>query len=206
MPAPETHGESQGNEGCNEEPEPGHVRSVMDDSAFEALYNAHYDDLLRYALRRVTNPADAADVVAETWVVAWRRRQALPPDDESRLWLFGVARRVLANQRRGRLRQAQLAERLREELVRHEQPPQVADSPAIRALRSLSATDRDLLTMLAWEQLRPEEIASVLGCTAVAARVRIHRARSRLRTALAAEGLSNQDNEPAPLRLAEETG
>jgi RNA polymerase sigma factor (sigma-70 family) len=177
----------------------------MDDGAFEALYNAHYDDLLRFALRRVDNPADAADVVAEAWAVAWRRRQDLPPDAESRLWLFGVARRVLANQRRGRLRQAQLAERLRDELLQHGHPPAVADSPAIRALRQLSATDRDLLTMLAWDELRPDEIASVLGCTPVAARVRIHRARRRLRTALDAEGLPSEDNQPAPLRLAEET-
>jgi len=144
-------------------------------------------------------------VVAETWVVAWRRRQTLPPEGECRLWLFGVARRVLANQRRGRLRQTQLAERLRDELGEQAQPQHAADGPAVRALRRLSATDRDLLAMLAWEQLRPEQIATVLGCTPVAARVRIHRARRRLRTALGAEALPTDDNQPAPLRLAEET-
>lgn len=80
---------------------------------FEALYSAHYDALLRYALRRVADPADAADVVAETWTVAWRRRTQLPGGDADRLWLFGVARRVLANQRRGQLRRSQLTDRLR---------------------------------------------------------------------------------------------
>ena len=78
----------------------------MDDGAFEELYAAQYGDLLRYALRRVQEPADAADVVAETWVIAWRRRGDLPPNSERRLWLFGVARRVLANQRRGQLRRS----------------------------------------------------------------------------------------------------
>lgn len=152
---------------------------------FEALYRAHFDDLLSYAIRRVREPSDAADIVAETMTVAWRRRADLPPNDEQRLWLFGVARNILANQRRREVRRSQLAKRLRDELEHHQQQNEPADdSPVLAALRRLSIKDQDLLGLHAWEGLRPEEIAVVLGCTPVAARVRLHRARQRLRNAL----------------------
>jgi RNA polymerase sigma-70 factor (ECF subfamily) len=177
---------------------------VTDDSAFEALFEAHYDDLLRYALRRVEQPADAADVVGETWTVAWRRRQNLPPLEEHRLWLFGVARRVLANQRRGRLRQSRLATKLREEIVEEWQPEPSADGPVTEALRALAPHDRDVLALSAWEGLRAEEIANVVGCSPAAARVRLHRARRRLRAALAARGYPEDHPKPATLRVAEE--
>jgi DNA-directed RNA polymerase specialized sigma24 family protein len=73
-------------------------------------------ELLAYVLRRVDRGEDAADVVAETFLVAWRRMDRVPEGDEARLWLYGVARRQLANQRRGELRRSRLAERLRAEL------------------------------------------------------------------------------------------
>ncbi|MFG2049725.1 RNA polymerase sigma factor [Micromonospora sp. NPDC048935] len=59
---------------------------------------------------------DAADVVAETFLVAWRRRQDMPVGGEARLWLYGVARRVLANQHRGGVRRQRLGERLRQQI------------------------------------------------------------------------------------------
>lgn len=68
---------------------------------FRRVYLEHFEPLLAYALRRVAHPEDAADVVAETFLVAWRRRHDIPADDEARLWLYGVARRVLANHHRG---------------------------------------------------------------------------------------------------------
>ena len=68
---------------------------------FRDLYTRHFDALLSYALRRVGRPEDAADVVADTFLVAWRRRSSVPAGDEGRLWLYGVARHVLANHRRG---------------------------------------------------------------------------------------------------------
>lgn len=157
---------------------------VTDLSDFEAMYRAHHDDLLRYALRRVAHDVDAADVVAETMSIAWRRRADLPPADQQRLWLYGVARNVLANQRRGQARRSQLTVRLREELERHAASVPSSDNPVLQALSRLSRKDQDLLAMVAWEQLRPEEIAVVLGCTPATARVRLHRARKRLRDAL----------------------
>lgn len=154
---------------------------VTDDDGFEAMYAAHYDDLLRFALRRVTEPADAADVVADVWLVAWRRRADLPGVLEQRLWLFGVARRVLANHRRGELRRSRLADELRGALERIPRPTPASDGPVADALAALAPADRDLVSLVAWEGLTPREVAVVLGCTPAAARVRLHRARKRLR-------------------------
>lgn len=157
---------------------------MTDQGDFEATYAAHYDALMRYALRRVTDPADAADVVAETWAVAWRRRAELPGGNENRLWLFGVARRVLTNQRRGQLRRSQLTDRLRSELHTTFRPTPVPENPVSRALARLRPEDRDLLAMQAWEGLTTGEMATVLHCSTAAVRVRLHRARARLRIAL----------------------
>jgi RNA polymerase sigma factor (sigma-70 family) len=173
------------------------------ENAFELLYHAHYADLLRYTLRRVDQPADAADVLAETWIVAWRRRHELPKGGEQRLWLFGVARKVLANQRRGRVRHQRLADKLRSELS--DRPGwQPDDHPVTRALHSLSPADQDLLAMQAWEGLSAEEMAAVLGCKAGAARVRLHRARGRLREALISQGFSQELDDEAMPSMAKE--
>ena len=79
---------------------------------FRALFAAHERAILAYALRRVTDPADAAEVVAETFLVAWRRLDDVATGDGERPWLYGVARRVLANQRRGYERRDRLRTRL----------------------------------------------------------------------------------------------
>lgn len=171
--------------------------------AFDAIYRAHYDDLLRYALRRTCEPADAADVVAEVMTIAWRRRADLPPSAQCRLWLFGVARNVLANQRRGELRRSHLARRLRQELDTSVETSRTGDSPVLDALATLSARDQEVLALTAWEGLRPEEIAVVLDCSPVAARVRLHRARHRLRNVL--EGSNHNRERATPLSVQEAT-
>ncbi|HEY3714918.1 MAG TPA: RNA polymerase sigma factor [Jatrophihabitantaceae bacterium] len=80
---------------------------------FRELFESHVRDLLGYALRRVGSPEDASDVVADTMLVAWRRLGDVPTDGTARLWLYGVARRVLANHHRSGLRRERLGERLR---------------------------------------------------------------------------------------------
>lgn len=169
----------------------------------EALFEAYYDDLLRYALRRVAEPADAADVVAETWATAWRRRDQLPAGAEARLWLLGVARRVLANQRRGQLRRSALVDRLRVDLAGDAARFTAPDSPVTRALDRLRPGDRDLLLMQVWEGLSGAEIAVVLGCSPTAVRVRTHRARARLRALLTSPAL---DPRPCDLEPDGSTG
>lgn len=154
---------------------------------FEALFSAHSTPILGYLLRRVDSAEDAADLMAEVFTVAWRRIHRAPEGDEARLWLYGIARNVLANHRRGRARRGRLADRLREQLaIRADTGHSNGDDRVRNALATLPERDQEILTLSAWEQLAPGEIATVLGLTAVNARARLSRARARLRTALAA--------------------
>jgi RNA polymerase sigma factor (sigma-70 family) len=156
---------------------------------FEVLYSANLSRLLAYAVRRTSTPEDAADVVAETFLVAWRRLDDVPAGDAARLWLYGTARRVLANQRRTDVRRTQLSDRLRAELTSLPQRPHTGleELDAMRtALDRLRPGDRELLCLIAWEGLGPAELARVLGCSLNAGKIRTHRARRRLRRELAA--------------------
>jgi RNA polymerase sigma-70 factor (ECF subfamily) len=160
------------------------------DLRFDRLYAEHLRSVLAYAVRRAGDEQDAADVVAETFLVAWRRLDDVPAGPDACLWLYGVARRVLANQHRAGRRRRRLADRLGRDLVPALQTASlpVRDAPPIRAaLSRLDAGDQEILRLAAWEELTPQAIASVLGITAIAARSRLHRARNRLRTALIQE-------------------
>lgn len=155
--------------------------------AFRDLYAEHFDAVLGYALRRVDERADAADVVSETFLVAWRRLSHVPDGGEARPWLYGVARKVLANQRRGTRRRGNLGARLRDEL--RTCVPDPADGVALTAdvraaMARLGAGDQEVLALHLWEGLEPREIAQVLGLTAVVVRPRLSRARARLRDLL----------------------
>jgi RNA polymerase sigma-70 factor (ECF subfamily) len=165
---------------CNAGAGSGHDSSVEDrQGAFERLYNHYSPDLAMYALRR-TDRETAQDVVAETFTVAWRRLDDVPASAPLP-WLYGIARRVLANQRRSAARLAALRERLEREGTA---APQVADRALAEALRHLSESDRELLMLVAWEGLSSAEAAVALGCSNAACRVRLHRARRRLAAAL----------------------
>lgn len=166
-----------------------HVTRRPDEDRFRDLYTSNFNALLSYALRRVARPEDAADVVADTFLVAWRRRGHLPAGDDARLWLYGVARNMLANQRRGERRRDRLGERLRERLAGsahlfvHE-----PDHLGVRAaMATLSDADREVLLLTAWEGLQPQEVARVLGISDASARQRVSRARRRLGVALGHE-------------------
>lgn len=154
---------------------------------FRNLYGANFTPLLGFALRRVDNPHDAADVVSETFLVAWRRLADVPQGPEGRLWLYGAARRVLANQRRGTERRDRLGERLRHDLSTA--VPDSANLVTVRAdlvdaLGRLGVRDREVLQLAAWEGLDPREIATVLNVPAGTVRTRLSRARTRLRREL----------------------
>src|SRR4051794_27534970 len=147
---------------------------------FEGAYAADYEHILGYVMRRCDSAEDAADIVAETFTVAWRRVDRLPRGEESRLWLYGVARRVLANHSRGeRKRSARQAE-LRAELADlYGRMPSADGSLELGAIgevfRRLSDDDRELLSLVAWEGLDRAEIARVLGCSRNAVSIRLHR-------------------------------
>ncbi|OJU82584.1 MAG: hypothetical protein BGO11_16425 [Solirubrobacterales bacterium 70-9] len=154
---------------------------------FTKLYREHGRAVLEYALRRVEAREDAADVVAETFLVVWRRIGEVPEGDGARLWLYGVARHVLANLHRAERRRtrlgARLAETLRTTIAAHPQPRGEA-AAVLRAIADLADDDRELLLLVTWEELSPSEAARVLGISALAARSRLHRARGRLRRLL----------------------
>ncbi|GIF01342.1 RNA polymerase sigma factor [Paractinoplanes rishiriensis] len=158
---------------------------MSSEERFRRLYAVNFEALLAFASRRVEQPEDAADVVAETFLVAWRRNGDLPADDEVRLWLYGVARRVLANHYRGGTRRDRLGERLRQRLAvvasadpGHDVPQRLV---VREALKLLSETDREILMLTAWEGLEPREVAAVIGASPVVVRTRLSRARKRMR-------------------------
>ncbi|MFI9593496.1 RNA polymerase sigma factor [Nonomuraea sp. NPDC052265] len=173
---------------------------------FEELYTEHYEAVSGYVRRRTDDPHDVADVIAETFTTAWRRLGDVPAGDHARLWLYGVARRTLANQRRGESRRAALTTRLRTELEEWTDPlVEAAPETARAAFMRLSADDREVLSLVAWEGLGNAELAQVLGCSRLAVRQRLHRARKRLATELAADDPDLARYGPRAVRLAKET-
>lgn len=145
-----------------------------DRSEVEALWRAWHRHVLAYALRR-SDPATAEEVVAETFVVAWRRIREVP--EPPLPWLLGVARRVLANRRRGEERRRALVDRLEGESRSADQDG--ADGAVLEALARLREPDREALLLHAWEGLDNHAAAVVVGCSANAFAVRLHRARER---------------------------
>ncbi len=143
---------------------------------FEAIFEERFRFVSAYVCRRA-GEGEADDAVAETFVVAWRRLDEMPL--EARPWLLGVARRVLANQRRAAVRRGDLTSRLVHESSAPAEPPE--REPILQALAQLSDGDREILLLVAWEGLSTSEVAAVFGCSRAAAKVRLHRARRRLR-------------------------
>ena len=155
---------------------------------FQALYAEHYARVYAYAVSRVGRQL-ADEVVSEVFLVAWRRlgdvpTQALP-------WLLTVARNTACSQFRVSARQRSISAELRAWVTDAElSEPDVADAVSERlcvltALATLPETDRELLTLVAWHGLKPNEAAQVVGCSRAAYFVRLHRARRRLERAMA---------------------
>ena len=168
----------------------------MDDDRsgrFTLVYQENYRPVLGYALRRCASLDDAADVVAETFTVAWRKFDELPVNGEARLWLYAVARRVLANHRRGERRHADRAAALRDELAATQwvQEPPGGPSLVAAVFRGLPEDDRELLAFVTWEGLNRRQIAKVLGCSPNAVSIRLHRARKRFARDLAEAGIDH---------------
>jgi len=171
------------------------VTSRSSDQAekFTELFRANRLDILKYLIRRSASPEEAADALAETFLVAWRRIDIVPYGLEGRLWLYGVARNVLFKQFAKRQRATVLDERLASELTSAFTTPtdvQLRDR-VLNALSQLSVSDREIVELSAWDELAPNEIASVLGISNNAARVRLHRAKQRLAGILAKPELTN---------------
>jgi RNA polymerase sigma factor (sigma-70 family) len=163
---------------------------------FRELFALHAVAVERYARHRVASH-DVDDVVAETFVVVWRRlddgpREVLP-------WILGVARNVIANRRRSERRRVALLVRIASQTSSQSNSVPDEESPTCRALSQLAESDRETLMLVAWDGLSPAQAAGVVGCSPAAFRVRLHRARRRLEAQLAIEARPS----PRPLRTEE---
>ncbi|MEX0832676.1 MAG: RNA polymerase sigma factor [Actinomycetota bacterium] len=165
------------------------------ESRFRRLYSENLSAIAGYAMRRASSAEDAADVVAETFLIAWRRLEAVPAGNEGRLWLYGVARNVLLNHRRAEHRRTQLGLRLAAEISTHTsvEVPDGELSLALRgAMEALAPEERELLSLVVWEGLSSAQLATVLRCSPNAAKIRLHRIRKKLRRELSSWGLEKK--------------
>lgn len=169
-------------------------------SRFERLYEGNFHLILAYALRRTDKAADAADVVSETFVVAWRRLEDVPEGDRARLWLYGTARRVLANHYRSLRRARSLNDKLRVALEEVEEQVTGPSSDALaHPFGRLSGDDQEVLMLVGVEGLDRRQVAEVLGCSRANVRIRLHRARRRFADELEQVGIDPQRSSAADL-------
>jgi RNA polymerase sigma-70 factor (ECF subfamily) len=166
--------------------------AVGDGDAFAAFFRRHEQGVTRFALRRCDTPSDVGDAVADTFLVALRRAKRYRPESDNALpWLLGIAQRVMAHQSRSRRRRLRLT--WRAQAIAPEYAPEeyerVADAleahqraTALQpAIEELPRGERDVLELVAYADLSPSEAAHALGISANAARVRLARARQRLK-------------------------
>jgi RNA polymerase sigma-70 factor (ECF subfamily) len=163
----------------------GRVSTPASELAFRRIYQAHFRHIYAYARRRIPEEA-VDDVVAETFLIAWRRLEQIPEAQLALPWLYGVARRVVwqhhrSNQRRGRLI-ARIAGLARD--VTSDVGYDLEHRAVHQALARLQPPDQEILRLAEWEDLPPRDIAVVLGCSANAASIRLHRAHRRFERAL----------------------
>lgn len=157
-----------------------------DEERFTRLYEETKARIVAYVLRRTASHEDAADIVAETYAIAWRRLEVVPSGHDGLLWLYVTARHLLQNRGRRLRYQDDLVARLAEEIAQAGLAEEALDEEALVALScldALPADEREVLLLAAWEGLEAAAIGRVLGCSPTAARIRLHRARARLRTA-----------------------
>lgn len=155
---------------------------------FRTVYEALYADVLRFVQRRA-NPDHAEDVVADVFLVVWRRLDEVPArHEDARAWVFGVARNTLLNARRGDHRRAALGLRLADASTR---APASGEADLVvslvdlrRAWGALSGAHQEVLGLCVFEALNAPQAAAVLGISPVAFRLRLSRARRALRLSL----------------------
>ena len=140
--------------------------SGADEPEFDALFDATYPELRRFAIRRVENRAGVEDVLAETFTTAWRRRTEMP--DPALPWLFGICHKVIANHRRSAKRRVRLFARLaanRTDLGRDPAEIVAERSEIGSAFARLSESQREVLRLVAWDGLSAADAAGALGCS-----------------------------------------
>ena len=166
---------------------------------FETVVDVVYEPLQRYLGRRAA-AADVSDLLNDALLVIWRRLDHVPVDDPLP-WSYGVARRCLANHRRGAQRRLRLVGRLAGraplEFGGDTSGEPGDDHPQLhKALGELDEADRELIRLWAWEQLEPREIAVVLETTPNAVSLKLTRAKKKI-----AASIERQDRVDAGQRV-----
>ena len=156
---------------------------VNSEERLELLFERHYSEVLAYCVRRIGSD-EADDIAAEVFTTAWRRIDEVKWET-ARSWLFGIARKILANRFRSLRRRKRRIDRLSSLLPIGEDTPEVyvvqrdEDKKVIGALKSLKRSDQEILMLAAWEGLTGPEIAETLNISPSAAEQRLHRAKKR---------------------------
>lgn len=159
--------------------------AAQSEQRYRRLFDRHSPDVFAYCRRR-TDAETAADCAAETFLVAWRRIDDVPDGDAALGWLYGVARRVLANEFRRTRRSRRLLGKLRRNEPEEDATPEVVvlrrerDRTMLAALARLRPDDQELLRLAWWDGLSHAQIAEVVGCSTQTASQRIHRAALRV--------------------------
>jgi RNA polymerase sigma-70 factor (ECF subfamily) len=180
---------------------------VVEDSDTEGVFSEAFDrcapSVLRFARRRLGNPDAAWDVVNETFTTAWRHWDRRPSDEELLPWLYAIARNAVRDELRAAGRRSRLTARLFATSLTHhtsDSADGVVLGQSVReAFARLPAADREVLRLVAWEGLGDaRSVGLTLGLSAATARVRIHRARHRLRALMAESGTEQRPEEIVP--------
>lgn len=161
------------------------------DGDFEGFYRSHYDRVRRFVSRRVRRD-DIDDVLVETFSIAFRRRADVPAEGPQQVgWLFVTARNVIGNHHRSARRATALTNRLAALAPTPDLPPDpvrpaayISDEEIERVFHALSEDDQFILTVVAWDECTPDELAVILDCTSGTAKTRLSRARARFRHGL----------------------
>lgn len=160
---------------------------MTSDTVVETLAERLAPALLTYFARRVPDASDAADLLAETLVVLWRRADDIPDDPQQvRMWAYGVARRTLSTYRRSGARRTALTARLRAELEATERLSRshhddLTHERVHTAIAALDPIDQEIVRLVHWDEFTLAEVAQLLGKRGGTVRSRYHRARQRLR-------------------------
>ncbi|MHB8220797.1 MAG: RNA polymerase sigma factor [Acidimicrobiales bacterium] len=165
------------------------------DEHLRQLYLGHAGSLRRYAYRCGVPGHDIDDVVADAFLVAWRKLESIPSPPAERLWLLGVARNLISKQQGTSWRRDRLVERLRSN-VQTPDPEAPSEHVVLReAIRHLPPNERDAVRLVEWEGLSHEDAAVVMECSSNASRLRLHSAKARLRSMLGSDGGASSEIE-----------
>lgn len=170
------------------EPLPEHDAVGGGEEEFLLVYRENFSKIYAYFVRRA-QPSQVADLVSEVFLVAWRRRGALPGGTQSSLWLYGVARRVMSQHLRATSRRNRLESKIALHRVDDDAPfgSELTDptvSRVLRAIERLKDKDREVVKLVVWEGLGHAEVARIIGCSTNTVGIRLHRSLKQIRRKL----------------------